>query len=56
MACWGWGNGFVLLLLKHYSIKALGEALGYRHVESHFAFMHRSLTREIAVFEKVQKQ
>ncbi len=28
--------------------------MGYRHVESHFAYVHRTLTREIAVFEKVQ--
>jgi len=39
---------------KTLQIKSLGEALGYKHVESHFAFIHRSLTREIAVFEKVQ--
>jgi len=41
---------------KTLNIKALGETLGYRHIESHFAFVHRTLTREIAVFEKVQKQ
>jgi tRNA (guanine10-N2)-dimethyltransferase len=36
------------------SVKAgrLGEELGLRHVESHFAYVHRSLTREIAVFER----
>jgi tRNA (guanine10-N2)-dimethyltransferase len=39
---------------KTLNIKALGVALGYRHVESHFAYVHRTLTREIAVFEKVQ--
>ena len=38
---------------KTLNIKALGMALGYRHVESHFAYVHRTLTREIAVFEKV---
>ena len=27
--------------------------MGYRHVKSHFAYVHRTLTREIAVFEKV---
>jgi len=41
---------------KTLHIKGLGEELGFRHVESHFAFVHRSLTREIAVFEKVQKK
>jgi tRNA (guanine10-N2)-dimethyltransferase len=38
---------------KTLNIKALGIALGFHHVESHFAYVHRSLTREIAVFEKV---
>jgi tRNA G10 N-methylase Trm11 len=40
---------------KTLNIKDLGASLGYRHVESHFAYVHRTLTREIAVFEKVQK-
>ncbi len=39
---------------KTLNIRALGVALGFRHVESHFAYVHRTLTREIAVFEKVQ--
>lgn len=36
------------------SVKAgrLGKESGLRHVESHFAYVHRSLTREIAVFER----
>jgi tRNA (guanine10-N2)-dimethyltransferase len=38
---------------KTLNISRLGTELGYRHVESHFAYVHRSLTREIAVFEKV---
>jgi tRNA (guanine10-N2)-dimethyltransferase len=41
---------------KTLNIKALGVALGYQHVESHFAYVHRTLTREIAVFEKVQNK
>jgi tRNA (guanine10-N2)-dimethyltransferase len=41
---------------KTLNIKALGVALGYRHVESHFAYVHRTLTREIAVFEKVKNK
>jgi len=41
---------------KTLNIKALGVTLGYRHVESHFAYVHRTLTREIAVFEKAQKK
>jgi tRNA (guanine10-N2)-dimethyltransferase len=36
------------------SVKAcmLGEEVGLKHVESHFVYVHRSLTREIAVFER----
>ncbi|MGD0405436.1 MAG: hypothetical protein ABSB10_02125 [Candidatus Bathyarchaeia archaeon] len=44
---------FCIASPKTLNIKALGMALGYRHVESHFAYVHRTLTREIAVFEKV---
>lgn len=35
------------------NIKSIGTVLGYRHLESHLVYVHRSLTREIAVFEKV---
>ncbi len=38
---------------KKLNIKQIGAELGYQHVESHFAYIHRSLTREIAVFKKV---
>jgi tRNA (guanine10-N2)-dimethyltransferase len=51
----GVGQRICIASPKTLQIKVLGEALGYKHVESHFAFIHRSLTREIAVFEKVQK-
>jgi len=34
-------------------IKCIGINLGYKHLESHFVYEHKSLTREIAVFEKV---
>ncbi len=37
---------------KTLNIARIGTALGYRHVESHFAYVHRTLTREVAVFEK----
>jgi tRNA (guanine10-N2)-dimethyltransferase len=37
---------------KTLNISQIGVELGYRHLESHFAYVHRSLTREIAVFEK----
>jgi tRNA (guanine10-N2)-dimethyltransferase len=52
----GAGQRICIASPKTLQIKALGEAIGYRHVESHFAFIHRSLTREIAVFEKVQEK
>jgi tRNA (guanine10-N2)-dimethyltransferase len=29
-----------------------GEGAGFKHLESHFVYVHRSLTREIVVFEK----
>ena len=41
---------------KTLHIAELGETLGYTHVESHFAYVHRTLTREIAVFQKKQEQ
>jgi tRNA (guanine10-N2)-dimethyltransferase len=37
---------------KTLNIARIGAELGYRHVESHFAYVHRTLTREIAVFQK----
>ena len=36
---------------KTLNIARIGAELGYRHLESHFAYVHRTLTREIAVFE-----
>jgi len=38
---------------KTLNVERIGTALGYKHLESHFVYVHRSLTREIAVFEKV---
>jgi tRNA (guanine10-N2)-dimethyltransferase len=37
---------------KTIQVAKLGVALGYKHIESHFAYVHRTLTREVAVFEK----
>ncbi len=37
---------------KTLKISQIGLELGYRHLESHFAYVHGTLTREIAVFEK----
>ncbi len=38
---------------KTLKIGEVGIALGFKHLESHLVYVHRSLTREIAVFEKV---
>ena len=35
------------------NIVQVGTGLGYKHIESHFVYVHRSLTREVIVFEKV---
>jgi tRNA (guanine10-N2)-dimethyltransferase len=35
------------------NISSVGIALGYKHLQSHFVYVHRTLTREIAVFERV---
>lgn len=37
---------------KNVDISQIGRGLGYNHVGSHMVYVHRSLTREIAVFEK----
>jgi tRNA (guanine10-N2)-dimethyltransferase len=50
----GAGQRICIAAPKTLGVTRLGAELGYRHVESHFAFIHRSLTREIAVFEKVK--
>lgn len=38
---------------RRLGISNIGAKLGYRHLESHFVYVHRSLTRDITVFEKV---
>jgi len=37
---------------KTIRIADIGENAGFKHIESHFIYVHRSLTREIVVFEK----
>lgn len=37
---------------KSVTIGKIGEKLGIKLVESHFVYVHRSLTREIAIFER----
>ena len=49
----GVGQRICIASPKTLNITRLAEGLGFRHVESHFAYVHHTLTREIAVFEKV---
>ena len=37
---------------KSVRVGNIGKEVGFKHVESHFVYIHRSLTREIAVFER----
>ncbi|MDG6222845.1 MAG: N-6 DNA methylase [Candidatus Bathyarchaeota archaeon] len=38
---------------KKIQISETAQAAGFKHLESHFVYVHRSLTREIVVFEKL---
>jgi len=40
---------------KSVKIGKLGRQLGFKHLESHSVYVHRSLTREIAVLERATK-
>jgi tRNA (guanine10-N2)-dimethyltransferase len=48
----GKGQRICIASPKTIGIQTIGTRLGYRHLESHFAYVHRTLTREVAVFEK----
>jgi len=37
---------------KSIRVGNIGKEMGFKHVESHLVYIHRSLTREIAVFER----
>ncbi len=37
---------------KSIKIGEIGKSLGFKHAESHYAYVHRSLTREIAVLKR----
>jgi tRNA (guanine10-N2)-dimethyltransferase len=37
---------------KTINLGQVGEKMGFKHMESHFVYVHRSLTREIVVFKK----
>ena len=47
------GTRICIAAPKTLKIRCIGTDLAYKHLESHFVYFHRSLTREIAVFEKV---
>ena len=47
------GGRICMAAPKTLDIGCIGTTLRYKHLESHFVYVHRSLTREIAVFEKV---
>jgi tRNA (guanine10-N2)-dimethyltransferase len=49
----GVGQRICIASPKTLGIVGVGESLGFKHLESHFAYVHGTLTREIAVFEKV---
>lgn len=46
------GHRICIASPKTLNIKAIGTSIGFRHIESHFAYVHSTLTREVAVFEK----
>ena len=47
------GKRVCLAAPKKLGIVHIGKILGFKPLESHFVYVHRSLTREIVVFEKV---
>jgi tRNA (guanine10-N2)-dimethyltransferase len=47
------GKRICIAAPKTSNIGAIGENVGFRHLESHLVYVHRSLTREVAVFEKM---
>jgi tRNA (guanine10-N2)-dimethyltransferase len=49
----GGGRKICIAAPRTLNVARIGTALGYKHLESHFVYVHRSLTREIAVFKKV---
>ncbi len=46
------GNRICMASPKTIRIDEAGEEAGFRHMESHFVYVHGSLTREIAVFKR----
>jgi tRNA (guanine10-N2)-dimethyltransferase len=48
----GQGQRICIAAPKTLNIVRIAEKLGFVHLESHFAYVHRTLTREVAVFKK----
>jgi len=46
------GKRICIATPKTLNIQKIARHAGYKHIESHFVYIHRTLTREIAVFEK----
>jgi tRNA (guanine10-N2)-dimethyltransferase len=46
------GRRICMAAPKTIRIDDAGESAGFKHLESHFVYVHRSLTRQIVVFEK----
>ncbi|MGD2066491.1 MAG: THUMP domain-containing protein, partial [Candidatus Bathyarchaeota archaeon] len=46
------GRRICMAAPKTTKIAEVGEKAGFKHIESHFVYVHGSLTREIVVFEK----
>jgi len=45
------GGGYICLAApKRINVSRIAEEIGFKHLESHFMYIHRRLTREIAVF------
>ena len=47
------GSKVCMAAPKKLGLAETGTKLGYKHLQSHFVYVHRSLTREIAVLERV---
>jgi tRNA (guanine10-N2)-dimethyltransferase len=45
-------NRICIAAPKSIAVGKIAEQVGFKHMESHYVYVHRSLTREIAVLEK----
>lgn len=46
------GSRICMASPKSVKLSKIGKKLGFKHLESHFVYVHRSLTREIVIFER----